>query len=1005
MKKRITLIAFTLMAFMANAQSNLIGDVNGDRDVNVTDVTLIVAHIMGQQNDNFIAANADVNSDGNITVTDVTKLVSIILEGNGGAFCLNTLVLWHKDGTTTDVQLNLKPKVEFTDDKIIITSNVLNMEYPKSDILRFTYKESGTDITAAPPTTNQTISDAIFIYRNDDDFNAFFREEVDSIRYDEVMTQVIYTPDSIYRMSLPVIDSISFVQPEVILSNKVIQMDKTGLMDYLIDVDGMTLFFDSNTPKSLRPSKGDILICTDFDSWFFTETEGFIGKIKQIRNANGELIIDCVDVEDLSEIFEQLITIEKIVDDDEANMSNIMRVKRGEWISSRNPISMDLGFHADDYSLSGKLDGTYIATVTFNLTHKKQLISLRLDHDWQYGAHLKFEKEMGSFGYIGSVGALPAFRFPAALPLFKFQIAGAPFLKGEGNVEVDFSLSSPKYSYITEVGYRDGHFYGFNKRNKTLGEKEPIFDTVFSLNGKIQCGYMVDLYLGTINCLKSYFKTGLDFYIGPQITGDFNLKAGTADPVNFYSVFKDSKLGLSLLTIDYEAYGEASIFGHKTPKALFLEGSIQSPFYHEWYILPEFSELSIRKSYQEQTATVKSTPTRDILFPMKLGMGLYDKNEKLVQSFYEDYKYKRENKNFRINQTFSSLQCKKNYIARPMIMIFDKEFPANPTKDFKLEDKIEVNTLDATKITKNSAMFKGEISNYTDKDNGECGFFYNNTGIPSESNGTKISVGKLSNFSKGTFANELSGLEENTRYYYCSYYYANGEYNCGEQKSFKTKDYSTPAVYSTCPDDNHPHLIDLGLPSGTLWACCNVGADKPEAYGGYYAWGETKEKNMYTDVTYQYCTGVDFDEGDGWYDEYDQYQDLGYDIAGTEYDVAHVLWGGSWVMPSADQFIELFNSSSPWTEMNGVKGRFIFGSGFSKIFLPAAGFVEDLKDDDVNYYAKFYGCYWLSSQSTSDYNLDTGLAPSIVFDYTGSLNWWRGSFRWRGFPVRPVWVP
>ena len=71
-------------------------------------------------------------------------------------------------------------------------------------------------------------------------------------------------------------------------------------------------------------------------------------------------------------------------------------------------------------------------------------------------------------------------------------------------------------------------------------------------------------------------------------------------------------------------------------------------------------------------------------------------------------------------------------------------------------------------------------------------------------------------------------------------------------------------VLTSCPDDNHPHAIDLGLPSGTKWACCNVGASTPEGYGGYYAWGETSEKAVYNEVTYHYASGVDND-GDGFY--------------------------------------------------------------------------------------------------------------------------------------------
>ena len=103
-------------------------------------------------------------------------------------------------------------------------------------------------------------------------------------------------------------------------------------------------------------------------------------------------------------------------------------------------------------------------------------------------------------------------------------------------------------------------------------------------------------------------------------------------------------------------------------------------------------------------------------------------------------------------------------------------------------------------------------------------------------------------------------------------------------------DSSKNRSYLKCPDNRHPHLIDLGLPSGTKWACCNLGADKPEAYGGYYAWGEIEEKTFYNEVTYQYSTGEDTD-GDGWYDKNRSYKNLGSDIASTQYDVAHVKWG------------------------------------------------------------------------------------------------------------------
>lgn len=85
---------------------------------------------------------------------------------------------------------------------------------------------------------------------------------------------------------------------------------------------------------------------------------------------------------------------------------------------------------------------------------------------------------------------------------------------------------------------------------------------------------------------------------------------------------------------------------------------------------------------------------------------------------------------------------------------------------------------------------------------------------------------------------------------------------------------------SLCPDNNHPHAIDLGLPSGTKWSCCNVDAIKPEDYGGYYAWGEIEEQKAYDWTTYIHCNG-----------SWESCKEIGSPISGTKYDVAHMKWG------------------------------------------------------------------------------------------------------------------
>ena len=186
-------------------------------------------------------------------------------------------------------------------------------------------------------------------------------------------------------------------------------------------------------------------------------------------------------------------------------------------------------------------------------------------------------------------------------------------------------------------------------------------------------------------------------------------------------------------------------------------------------------------------------------------------------------------------------------------------------------------------------------------------------------------------------------------------------------------------VNGFCPDNNHPHVIDMGVAG--KWACCNVGASAPWEYGGYYAWGETEEKDYYGWDTYIHCDG-----------SFSTCHDLGSDIAGTQYDVAHVTWGGKWRMPSFDQIKLLINCSSEWTELNGVNGRKFTASNDKSIFLPAACY----RWGDYTINVGSLGDYWSSTQYPSYSSYAYGLYFS-----SGGTNWDYND-RDNGQSVRPV---
>lgn len=161
----------------------------------------------------------------------------------------------------------------------------------------------------------------------------------------------------------------------------------------------------------------------------------------------------------------------------------------------------------------------------------------------------------------------------------------------------------------------------------------------------------------------------------------------------------------------------------------------------------------------------------------------------------------------------------------------------------------------------------------------------------------------------------------------------------GNQLSFVTS-----KVDSIWFDNVEPECVDLGL--SVKWATFNIGASAPDDYGDYYAWGETSTKSSYTWENYRFKTS-----GDSYYtvkfSKYNTQSDRGTvdDKTTLEMidDIARQKWGGSWRMPTTDEFAELLNNCTwTWSTYNGFKGYIITSnkSGYTdrSIFLPAAGF-------------------------------------------------------------------
>lgn len=174
-------------------------------------------------------------------------------------------------------------------------------------------------------------------------------------------------------------------------------------------------------------------------------------------------------------------------------------------------------------------------------------------------------------------------------------------------------------------------------------------------------------------------------------------------------------------------------------------------------------------------------------------------------------------------------------------------------------------------------------------------------------------------------------------------------------KDDKTGEEDTPTPKPTEGEIDGHAYVDLGLPSGTLWATCNVGASKPEEFGSRFAWGETETKQEYSYENYKW--------GNGTYKSMTKY------CINSEYgtidnkttlelsdDAAYIHWGGKWRMPIHEEMVELAaNCSAEFTEVNNAKVYKLTGPNGKFLYLPA----------DVTY-SDCATSYWTTEMAISE---------------------------------------
>lgn len=788
--------------------------------------------------------------------------------------------------------------------------------------------------------------EAVYVYLNDGGLNAFLKSDLDSIRFSTCdvdgmehatwQTQEFYTTDSIYRIPISKIDSVRMVTPDPVLAQGV-SLGRDTWLKYVKTYTEQTIIFNADIPAELIPEVGQVLLAYPNEE---PVLKGFSGRVRSVTTAASGIVCSCEEV-GISDLYERILIVGKA---ESENTENQSRGQKRDFATGTN----------EKVYIPSHLTGTLKAGDNLSVEASLENPSLTLDYLLCYGEeNLKdmvyFKYRFSADGSIGVAANIskdyePEPREFAEIPVNFYGLTGslvfATYFKASGSMGLSFGMpvhvtSVDGFRYIEGEG-----FSALNERYHNATWDDPEWSV--SLDGSIETGLAISLAAGIVN--RKFASIDLTTYVGPKISSSFTIASNEGLNTTLYDVLKDVEVTTSLGVTFEPGYRvwlkeRENLWGVdfsfdflKTTRPL----------------LPEITNPNW-KAQGSSTGVLTADVANDIFIPVKLGWVLYDYTDNIYDQAYFDGTYWMENEwpIPDMSYTIRNLSGNYNYKAYPVVRLFNKydlrvpeyaevkpaECPAKIT-DFKQTASEESES--GFYYNGKTYKYKFEVAttvecSYDGEDIADWGYVYE------DPNGSIARISLRDYYSPYTdtryvyYRNEPSST---ARLYGYVRYADDTEYVYDEPHDYPLK-HST----HTCPDDHHPHMIDLGLPSGTKWACCNAGASKPEDYGGYYEWGQIADA------------------------------------------------------PSLTQIQELINScTSVWTTLNGVNGRLFTGPNGGQVFLPAAGY----RWGGEFYYVGSGGYYWSGTPSVGYDNY-----AYYLYFYSGGVSC-AGRTRGNGSTVRPV---
>ena len=544
-------------------------------------------------------------------------------------------------------------------------------------------------MAAALPALAQTETQAFYIYQHDGRMNGFFYDEVEKMTYsridtlglehDDYVSQEIVTADSTYRIMLSAIDSIGFVQPEVKYNPKLRIIDSENkyfdIQDPInwyvtagVDHEENYIIFYcwEEVPADLMPKPGDVFADPALQY-------GWAKKVTSVEQQGREIIAHCKDIDDISDIFQQLIIVEEYGNDRQGNLVSRRVAGRPDLTVGQFPKKATQGkFEGDIFNFT--LNGHIPFYNSENLTASIDVTingGVNVRADWRLplfgskyiGITTKLSMGVG-VGFTldgklaevmkGGVGQFAQIPIPAACPLLVLDMGPDGFIRGQADLK--FTVASPtvggsiwqKWEIVD--WWPDCH-WGFGDPNDDGKTPDPTNVTKYQLelSGYVQTGLSFPLKVKSLPLIARFFDASLggEWYVGPKVSGamaidlaDFNDFMDKPENTAAYDLVKGTSVTLSLCDADYEISADVKSVFSERKKWTFAEGTLSLLKPYEVKMVPEFGECSdyleerIIDGKKQLCHVLAFEPTGNVIQPMKVGVALFQEEYYYKDEFY-----------------------------------------------------------------------------------------------------------------------------------------------------------------------------------------------------------------------------------------------------------------------------------------------------------------------------------------------------------------------------------